>query len=151
VDLKPHLVSRLSEIDNVLYIKESSKDVSRVVEIQELCGDRMTVFAGYLPYESYAVGADGYVAVCSNIAPKLSSKLFNLIADDGDIAGGRALYVKILPLINAVAGDLYVSATKAALKLIGVSAGDPRPPRLPLPNDKNDALKDVLSKLGLMP
>ena len=151
VDLKPHLVSRLSEIDNVLYIKESSKDVSRVVEIQELCGDRMTVFAGYLPYESYAVGADGYVAVYSNIAPKLSSKLFNLIADDGDIAGGRALYVKILPLINALAGDLYVSATKAALKLIGVSAGDPRPPRLPLPNDKNDALKDVLSKLGLMP
>ena len=151
VDLKPHIVARLSEIDNVSYIKESSKDVARVCEIQRLCGERMTVFAGYLPFESYAVGAEGYVAVCSNIAPRLAADLFDKVADDGDIDGGRQIYFKLLPLIHALAGDLYVSATKAALDLIGVPVGPPRPPRLPLPKEKTGNLKEVLAELGLLP
>ena len=110
----------------------------------------MTVFAGYLPFESYAVGAEGYVAVCSNIAPKMAATLFTMVADDGDINGGRELYFKLLPLIHALAGDLYVSATKAALKLIGIPVGPPRPPRLPLPVGKNEHLKGVLAELGLL-
>ncbi|MBT3360769.1 MAG: 4-hydroxy-tetrahydrodipicolinate synthase [Rhodospirillales bacterium] len=150
VDLKPHVVARLSEIDNVSYIKESSGDVARVCEIQRLCGERMTVFAGYLPFESYAVGAEGYVAVCSNIAPKMAADLFTMVADDGNIEGARKLYFKLLPLIHALAGDLYVSATKAALKLAGVPVGPPRPPRLPLPAEKNENLKEVLAELGLL-
>ena len=45
VDLRPPLVARLAEIDNILYIKESSGDISRVDEIHRLAagpddGDR---------------------------------------------------------------------------------------------------------------
>lgn len=150
VDLKPPLVARLSEIDNVSYIKESSGDVSRVYEIQRLCRDRMTVFAGYLPFESYAMGADGYVSVFSNIAPRTSADLFNIVADMGDMEAGRDIYFRVLPLIKAIAGDLYVSATKAALGMMGKRVGPPRPPRLPLPSDKADELRSVLAELGLV-
>ena len=150
VDLKPLLVARLSQIDNVSYIKESSGDVSRVYEIQRLCGDRMTVFAGYLPFESYAMGAEGYVSVFSNIAPKMSADLFKLVVDKGDMKAGRDLYFRVLPLIKAIAGDLYVSATKAALGTMGKRVGPPRRPRLPLPSDKAEELRSVLIKLGLV-
>jgi 4-hydroxy-tetrahydrodipicolinate synthase len=150
VDLKPTLVERLSRIDTVRYIKESSGDISRICEIQRLCGDRMTVFAGYLPFESYAVGAEGYVSVCSNIVPKMSADLFTLISDDRDIDSGRNLYFKLLPLINAIAGDLYVSATKAALNLMGIRVGPPRSPRLPLPQAKISALRNVLMDLSVL-
>lgn len=150
VDLKPSLVARLSEIDNVSYIKESSGDVARICEIQRMCGDRMTVFAGYLPFESYAVGAEGYVSVFSNIAPKLSAGLFDKVVEDGDTESGRELYFGVLPLINAIAGDLYVSATKASLEMMGIRVGPPRPPRLPLPKEKAEALKEILAKLGLV-
>ena len=51
VDLTPDLVARLSRIDNVRYIKESTLEVTRVRDILEACGDRMTVFAGILGYE----------------------------------------------------------------------------------------------------
>jgi 4-hydroxy-tetrahydrodipicolinate synthase len=151
VDLKPRFVARLSEIDQVAYIKESSGDVTRVDRILALCGDRMTVFAGYHPWESFLAGAQGYVSVFSNIAPGLSSELFTLTADRRDFAASRDLNRRVIPLLDALAGDLYVSATKAALEMIGQPMGNPRPPRLPLPEEKIAGLKAALSGLGLMP
>jgi 4-hydroxy-tetrahydrodipicolinate synthase len=150
VDLKAPFVARLSEIDNISYIKESSGSVPRTTEILRLCGDRMTVFAGYHPWEGYLVGAQGYVSVFSNIAPGLSAELFNITVDRRDPEGGRRIYHKILPLLEALSGDLYVSATKAALGMIGMPVGNPRPPRLPLPSEKFEGLSKALAELGLV-
>jgi 4-hydroxy-tetrahydrodipicolinate synthase len=150
VDLKAAFVARLSEIDNISYIKESSGSVPRTTEILRLCGDRMTVFAGYHPWEGYLVGAQGYVSVFSNIAPGLSAELFTTTVDRRDPEGGRKLYHRVLPLLEALSGDLYVSATKAALGLIGMPVGHPRSPRLPLPADRVAPLRGVLEDLGLI-
>ncbi|CAN7453961.1 4-hydroxy-tetrahydrodipicolinate synthase [Pararhizobium sp. LjRoot238] len=150
VDLQAAFVARLSEIDNISYIKESSGSVSRTTEILRLCGDRMTVFAGYLPWESYLVGAQGYVSVFSNIAPALSTELFKVTVDQRDTEAGRQVYHRILPLLQALSGDLYVSATKAALEMIGRPTGAPRPPRLPLPQAKMAPLRQTLYDLGLV-
>lgn len=151
VDLSAAFVARLSEIDNVSYIKESSGSVSRTMDIIRLCGERMTVFAGYDAWESYRVGAQGYISVFSNIAPALSTELFKVTVDQGDGEAGRRLYYSILPLLHALSGDLYVSATKAALGMIGRPVGTPRPPRLPLPVDKAASLRVVLKGMGLLP
>lgn len=148
VDLGPALVGRLSEVDNISYIKDTSKNVHRVTELLEACKGRMTVFAGYYPWESYLAGAEGYSSVMSNIAPKLSARTFERTVDGS--GEGRTLYVESLPLINALAGDLYVSATKAAMQMVGRPAGDPRPPRLPLPADKRAEMETILGQLGLL-
>jgi 4-hydroxy-tetrahydrodipicolinate synthase len=150
VDLKPPLVARLSRIDNVRYIKESSGSVARTSDIIRLCGDRMTVFAGYQPWEGYLVGAKGYVSVFSNIAPALSAAMFVETVDRRDAEAGRAIYDRVMPLLDALAGDLYVSATKAALQMIGMPMGDPRPPRLPLPAARLGPLREVLTALHLV-
>ena len=84
VDMLPETVARLSAIPNVRYIKESTLDVTRVRDIVRLCGDRMTVFAGVLGYESFFLGAAGWVAVCSNVIPKLSAELFEAAVERND-------------------------------------------------------------------
>lgn len=150
VDLSAKFVARLSQIDTVRYIKESSGDPQRGVRIMDLCGDRMTVFAGYKPWEAYRCGAAGYVSVMANIAPALSRALYDITVEQADIGAGFALYRRILPLIDALAGDLYVSATKAALAMVGMPVGAPRPPRLPLPAPLQPALQQVLSDLQLL-
>ncbi|HWL55633.1 MAG TPA: 4-hydroxy-tetrahydrodipicolinate synthase [Paracoccus sp. (in: a-proteobacteria)] len=149
VDLTAPLVARLSEVENISYIKDTSKNVHRVTELLDLCKGRMTVFAGYYPWESYLAGAEGYSSVMSNISPSLSARTFTETVE-GDAARAHALYVRSLPLINALAGDLYVSATKAAMRLIGQPMGDPRPPRLPLPADARARLRGVLADLDLL-
>lgn len=149
VDLSAALVARLSEVDNISYIKDTSKNVHRVTELLDACKGRMTVFAGYYPWESYLAGAKGYSSVMSNIAPGLSARTFTETVD-GDAALGRDLYLRSLPLINALAGDLYVSATKAAMWMIGRPMGDPRPPRLPLPPEPEARLRAILTDLELL-
>ena len=69
-------------------------------DIIELCGDRMTVFAGILGYESFWLGAQGWVAVCSNLIPKMSARLFELVADEHDMPAALALYKKMLASLD---------------------------------------------------
>ncbi|SIQ55971.1 dihydrodipicolinate synthase family protein [Pseudacidovorax sp. RU35E] len=150
VDLKPELVARLSRIDACQYIKESTLEVTRVRDIIELCGDRMTVFAGILGYESFWLGAQGWVAVCSNLIPKDSARLFELVADERDMESALALYKKILPIVRWVGGHRYVAASKDGLAMMGLPVGQPRAPRLPLPPQDRADLRAELDRLGLL-
>jgi len=150
VDLTPPLVARLAQIDNCRYIKESTLDVTRVRDIIELCGDRMTVFAGILGYESFWLGAQGWVAVCSNLIPRLSAQLFDLVADHSDREQALALYRRMLPIVRAVGGHRYVAASKDGLAMMGLPVGPPRPPRLPLPAADAALLRTELGRLGLL-
>ena len=149
VDLTPPVLARLNAIDNIRYVKESTLDVTRVRDILELCGDRMTVFGGILGFESFVEGAEGWVAVGSNIMPGAFARLFALTADEQDYDAARALYKKILPVIRMVGGHHYVSATKAALALMGRDVGAPRPPRLAATKDQGAHIAAVLTALGL--
>ena len=149
VDLTPEIVARLARIDNVRYIKESTLEVTRVRDIIELCGDKMTVFAGILGYESFWLGAQGWVAVCSNFLPRDSARLFELVADHKDQVSALALYRRMLPLVKMVGGHRYVAASKVALGYMGLPVGIPRAPRLPLPDADTAELKAHLDRLQL--
>ena len=67
VDLSAALVGRLSEVDNISYIKDTSKNVHRVTELLEACKGRMTVFAGYYPWEATFPCSAGYYAYGGNL------------------------------------------------------------------------------------
>ena len=144
VDLSPPLIARLGALPNVRYVKESSGDISRVREIHRVSRDRVSVFAGYHPYESLAAGAKGYVSVIGNFLPAESAAVCDLM-DAGKQADALALYNRMIPLLNAIAGDRYVAATKRAMALVGMPVGDPRPPRLPLPQPDADNLARLIA------
>jgi 4-hydroxy-tetrahydrodipicolinate synthase len=150
VDLTPDIIARLAQIDAVTMVKESTLEVTRIRDIIDLCGDRLTVFAGILGYESFWLGAQGWVAVCSNLLPRASAELFTLTADQLDRDQALKLYMQMLPIIRWVGGHRYVSATKSALSAMGLPVGGPRAPRLPLPDDERKALEKDLNDLGLV-
>lgn len=149
VDLVPPLVARLSEIEHIDYIKESTMDPTRVRDILDMCDGRMVVFGGIMGFESFVNGAEGWVAVGSNIMPAAFARMFTVTADDKDLDAARALYAQILPVIRLVGGHRYVSATKTALNLMGFAVGEPRSPRLPTPPDEMPALRAALDAAGV--
>ena len=143
VDLTPAILARLSTIDGCRYVKESTLEVTRVRDIIAAVDGRMAVFAGVLGYESAWLGAVGWVAVCSNVVPRLSRDMFAAAArGERDVA--LPLYRRLAPLLPWVGGPRYVSGTKAAFRLMGMDMGPPRPPRLPLPPEDEAALRTVL-------
>jgi 4-hydroxy-tetrahydrodipicolinate synthase len=149
VDLKPELVARLAEIKGCDYIKESTLEITRVRDIIRLCGDKLTVFGGVLGFESFVEGAEGWVAVASNVAPGPMAKLFSMVADEGKVFEARAHYLHWLPIIEAVFGQYYVGGTKSLLNHMGFAAGQPRPPRLPLPEETDRRMKALVERFGL--
>jgi len=151
VDLTPPLVAELSCLPQIDYIKESTMDVTRIRDILEMSEGRMTVFGGIMGFESFVAGAEGWVAVGSNIMPAALAKIFTLTADDEDYRASRALYREVLPIIRLIGGHRYVSGSKAALELIGQPMGGPRPPRLPLPVAELNEVKAALTSVGLFP
>ena len=90
-------------------------------------------------YRHWRLDVDGDVATLT------------LTVDEGDIPAARALYRRILPVIRLVGGHRYVSASKAALALMGLEVGPPRSPRLPLPEVEMPGLRAMLRELGLLP
>lgn len=150
VDLQPKLVARLAQIDTVNYIKESTLEVTRVRDIIELCGDKMNVFAGILGYESFWLGACGWIAVASNLLPHLCAQMFEAAVDRQNRDEALAIYKQIVPVVRAVGGPFYVSASKAGLDMLGLPVGDPRAPRLPLEASAQQALRQALDKLGVL-
>ncbi|MFF0947015.1 4-hydroxy-tetrahydrodipicolinate synthase [Rhizobium leguminosarum] len=149
VDLTPELVKRIAEIDGCDYIKESTLEVTRVRDIIRLAGDDMTVFGGILGFESFVMGAQGWVAVASNVAPGPMARIFELVANEKKFDEARELYLKWLPVIQAVGGQAYVAGTKSLLTHMGFGAGLPRPPRLPLPPAQDAAMKRLVADFGL--
>jgi 4-hydroxy-tetrahydrodipicolinate synthase len=149
VDMKPELLARIAEIEGCDYVKESTLEVTRIRDIVRLAGDKMTPFGGILGFESFVMGAQGWVAVASNVAPAAMSRIFTLAADEKKYDEARALYLEWLPIIQAVGGQAYVAGSKALLNHMGFAAGSPLPPRLPLPSDQDAAMKTLVDRFGL--
>jgi len=149
VDMLPPLVARLSEIDNVSYIKESTMDPTRVRDIIRLSEGRMAVFGGIMGYESFMNGAVGWTAVGCNLMPREFSDMYRLCVEEQDVAAASVLYDHLKPVIDLVGKDRYVAATKHALSLMGLSVGPPRPPRLPVDGETKAWVERVVGDLGL--
>jgi 4-hydroxy-tetrahydrodipicolinate synthase len=148
VDLVPHIVARLAQIDNVRYLKESTMDVTRVRDIHLLCGDKVAVFGGIMGFESFLEGAKGWVSVASNVLPRETAEIYTFVKA-GNINGAWDLYMRILPIIRFVGGIWYVGGTKALLNAMGLPVGPPRPPRLPAPPLLQDKAKALVHEFGL--
>ncbi|MCK5512552.1 MAG: 4-hydroxy-tetrahydrodipicolinate synthase, partial [Thermodesulfovibrionia bacterium] len=72
VNLLPQTVARLSEIKNIVGIKEATGDMKQVSEVIRLCGDRLNVISGddFTTLPLLALGGKGVISVSANVVPK---------------------------------------------------------------------------------
>ena len=151
VDMKPDLIAKLAENENVSYVKESSGDMSRVAAIQRLCGEKLTIFCGCdsLALEMFLMGACGWVAPPANLIPRQCSQLFELGYIKKDIRKAKQLYLKLLPLFTLFeSSGKYVQLTKAGLEILGRPYGTPRKPLLPPDKDLLAEFKKILKDIA---
>ena len=148
VDLENETIYKIDkELDKVQYIKESTGDIRKVRTLVE--NTDLVMFCGSddLAYESFAVGATGWVSVAANIAPKSASKLYELMKED-KFEEARALNKDLLPLCEFLEDSgKYVQIVKKAMDLKGLNGGPSRKPRLGLTDEEVEKLKGLMEKL----
>jgi 4-hydroxy-tetrahydrodipicolinate synthase len=135
VDLRPALLARLYEIDEVVAVKEFSQDIRRVAAIAEVApGLQILCGADDTFVEAMLMGAVGWIAGFVNAFPHQSVRLHQLcVAQRWQEA--VALYRSMLPLLRYDSDPVFVQAIKIAQAEAGRPAGGVRLPRLPLPDD----------------
>jgi 4-hydroxy-tetrahydrodipicolinate synthase len=131
VDLIPPLVAELSEIDNIVAIKEFSGDVRRAFEIAELCDIDLIAGADDVLLELMVDGAVGWFAGFPNAFPAESVELYNH-ALEGRIDQARELYRQLVPVFRWDSRTEFVQAIKLGMDMVGRYGGPCRPPRGPL-------------------
>lgn len=151
VNIKPETVKKLSEIENIVAIKEASGDMSQVAKIAQLCGDDMTIYSGnddqIVPILS--LGGKGVISVLSNIAPK---DTHDIVAKylEGDVKGSLALQLGALELIDALFSEVNPIPVKTALNILGFGAGQLRMPLCEMEEANERLLRTALKNYGLL-
>jgi len=144
VDMTPDVIERLAELPSVRYIKESTGDLTRLPDIRDRCGDRLTLLCGSdaQALENFSLGAVGWISGAANFAARPCVELHQAAVVDEDDAAARAWYEKLLPLLAFLESGKYTQRVKACCRLFGRDVGDPFPPLLPV--DETDVAELVL-------
>lgn len=135
VDSQPEVLARLSYLDNIDYVKESSGDVTRIMRIIEESEGRLAVFSGTdnQVYEHLCAGAVGWVAGAANVLPRLCAELYELATMGGRTDSALKLYQEMYDYLTVCEETgKFVQVAKAGMTFIGREAGPPRRPLLPL-------------------
>ncbi len=76
-DLLPETVGRLSELSNIIGIKEATGDVSRVQQIKQLSREGFELYTGEdaNTVDFILAGGQGVISVTANFAPKLMHEM----------------------------------------------------------------------------
>jgi 4-hydroxy-tetrahydrodipicolinate synthase len=148
--VKPDIgtVVRLSEVPNIIGMKDSSGDLSTLIEFVRATKPGFAVFQGRdtLIEAALANGAAGAVPGTANIAPKLAVAIYEAHRR-GDHAAAKAAQARFSPLRLAMVGTAP-GAVKMAMNLAGVPVGPSRSPVGPLTAEQKATIKTVLDQVG---
>jgi 4-hydroxy-tetrahydrodipicolinate synthase len=151
VDIKPVLIGRIAEIDNVGFVKESSGDVTRITAIAQSTGGSISILNGNdagTP-AAIAAGVHGWFAGSCSIMPKLCTDLFRLGYKDKDMDALRRAFVPMHPICEFMGIKGYIRVAYAACDILGHSMGLPRRPIRGLSVADRQTLMRLLANAGL--
>ncbi|MBI2818190.1 MAG: 4-hydroxy-tetrahydrodipicolinate synthase [Acidobacteria bacterium] len=150
-NVEPRTLLRLSEIPNILGVKEASGNVAQADAIMGLVPERFKVFSGDdgLTLPLMALGASGVISVVSNVAPREMSELVALCLA-GDFNAARRAHRKLSPLMQALFIESNPIPVKAALAAMGLIQPAYRLPLVPMQQENRSKVEKVLQELGVL-
>lgn len=151
VNMLPETVARLSEIKNIIGIKEATGSLQQVSEVIRLAKKGFSLVSGddFTVLPTLAVGGKGVISVASNVAPKDMSDMYNAF-EAGDLKKAQELHYKLFPLFQAMFFETNPVPAKTALGLMGMISDEVRLPLAPMSAKNIDRLKAVLKDYGLI-
>ena len=151
VNITPETCKKLSEIENIVAIKEASGNLSQIAEIAHLCGDNLNIYSGNDDQITsiLGVGGIGVISVLSNILPEYTHNITNNFFE-GNISKSIKDQLKAIPLVKALFCEVNPIPVKAGLNMIGFECGTPRLPLIEMSEKNKEVLKNEIKKFNLI-
>jgi 4-hydroxy-tetrahydrodipicolinate synthase len=158
VEYKPETLRKLSEIKNIVALKEASFDAKKFVEIVRTLKNvprKITLLTGNdnFIYESLVLGAEGGLLGFGTIATKEQTEMFELVSKKR-YDEAREIWEQLKPLEDVIFASPvrnYRARLKEALAMMGIiKTTYVRPPLMPISKVECENIREVLKKLRML-
>ena len=150
-DMLPETIRILSDVPNIVGVKEATGDVARGKEVLELCGKDFAVYSGddATSLELMLAGAVGSISVTANVVPAALHEMCSLaIAGEADAA--NVVNNKIASLHELLFLESNPIPVKWALKEMGMIGAAIRLPLVEFDEKFHGKLREALQQAGAL-
>ncbi|MEK5208404.1 4-hydroxy-tetrahydrodipicolinate synthase [Psychrobacillus sp. FSL H8-0510] len=148
VNMSLDTIIRLSEIPNIVAIKEAGGNLDTMSEIISNTCEDFSLYSGDdgLTIPVLSIGGTGVISVASHI---IGNEMQAMIAkfNNGNVREAAKDHRRLLPVMKALFAAPNPTPVKTALNLKGVPVGGVRLPMVPLNAEELTTLKEVLTTL----
>jgi 4-hydroxy-tetrahydrodipicolinate synthase len=150
VDMKPEFLARLTELNNVGCIKESTGDLTRITAIRRLTRDNVSIVAGWesSSLQAFMAGATGWAPVCTNFVPDLAMQFFRAAVRKRDAIDAGLLWDSLFPICEFICAKSHIRVAHTGLDILGRPVGPPRRPLRMLGAEDRANLKAIFDEAG---
>jgi 4-hydroxy-tetrahydrodipicolinate synthase len=151
-NIEPQTIIQLSQIDNIVGLKDACADLGQTMEIiagTKRKGKRFYVLSGEdaLTYGMMALGGDGAISAVANVIGKEYTQMCRLIKE-GKWIEAREIHYQTLSLVKTLFIETNPVPVKEALQMMGLPAGPPRLPLVPMKPANREKLRKDLVAVG---
>lgn len=145
VNMEPETIIRLSEVPNIVAVKEASADLNAMTKIIANTADDFFLYSGDdgLALPILAIGGAGVVSVSAHVIGKEMQQMVAAFIS-GDYQTAAKLHQLLLPIMTGLFKAPNPTPVKTALQLIGLDVGSVRLPLVPLTEEERTTLANLL-------
>ena len=150
INLLPDTVAKLSEIPNIVAVKEASGNLGQMVQIISKVKEGFKLMSGddQLLLPILSIGGTGVISVVANIIPKDMAQMIKEW-EAGNVQRAREMYYKMYPLAQAMFYETNPIPVKTAAGLLGLPTGPLRLPLAPMDDANLERMKKAMRDYGL--
>ena len=151
VDMSVEVMGKLSNLENIIGVKDATSDLSRVEKQKNQCKDGFLQFSGedITAFEFMKNGGNGCISVTANVLPKLCSDFQNLCIE-GNYDEALKIHKKLEPMHNALFIETSPSPVKYVLSKMGRIEDELRLPLVSIRQETKEILDKVIFDLDLI-
>ncbi len=151
VDMTIDTMHKLSNIKNILGVKDATNDLFRPLLTQTKINTDFCYLSGEdgTALAFLAQGGHGCISVTANIAPKLCSEMQNSWIKK-DLAKTQEINLKLAKLHNALFIESSPGPVKYAASLLNLCSSETRKPLVPIMEQTKVIVKDCLKELQII-
>ena len=150
VNIEPQTYLALSDVPNIVAIKEANGNIGKIVETMSLVHGKLDLYSGnddqIVPLMS--LGGQGVISVLSNLLPRETSAMCHAFLR-GDIAAAKEAQFKYHKLIDALFCEVNPIPVKAAMTRLGFGDGSIRLPLTPMTAANEEKLVGLMREVGI--
>lgn len=151
INISAGLMEKLSKIDNIVGVKDSSGDMTLTGEYIRRTEEEFSVLVGRdtLILSTLVYGGKGSITSTANLAPKLPVRIYEEYIK-GNLEEARRAQFELAPLRIAFNLGTFPVVMKEGLKMIGIDVGDTLGPVGAMKKDELVKLRNILDNIGVL-